>query len=925
MHKILKFFKSRKYLSHTYDYDIDGENLPKESKKVKKSKIIAGATVGFMAILIINYVIISLLNIIKGLSQLDNLLDIENLNIEGAFSILNAFSFSVPKVFYLIYILLFFVISFWVYTKWGYGTEVEIAYGQKGDSRFTTLVELKEQYMEIPHTAKTYEDINSFEGVGGVPISHHKYSYFIDRDTVNNLILGISRSGKGELTITPMIDILSRAEIKSSMVLNDPKGELYASSKDTLEARGYDVQVLNIQDPLQSMSYNPLQLVIDAWLEGNREEASKRANSIAFTLYNNPNAGENAFFNDSAQSAVVAIILAIVEYCVDNNQVEKITMGNVVNMLNDLGSYNWVVAENGVAKEKNALDEYFKGLPSGHVSKKRYGATSFAGDRTRGSILATANDGLQPFVDPSFAKMTSASSIDLKQVGFSKYIYGVLSKELINERLQVSFHKNNDKKTMIKSYNVKVTPQGSFSLNFDEFDGGVVNEAEGLQSGDIVLIRHKDEDGNEQKLIYQLEFEVELDHKGKKIKRKEIGKEHLYQYKRKVRCTRKYSSFKEVKRDMTLSYSNQPTAIFMIIPDYDSSNHALASIFTKQLYTELASNSVNTKGNKTFKRVHFILDEFGNMPPIDDMDQVMTVCLGRNILFTLVVQSFKQLKNKYGDASDVIKENCQNLIYILSKNEDTIEEVSKQAGEKTEINISSNQEHADLDHRITKSPDGQRLIHPTRLRQLIEGEQLIIRSLHRQDLKRKKVRPYPIFNTKETVMPYRFEFLSKWIDTSKGLEEIDIASEHTYLDLEDLNIDMSFFIRDEKQKIAFNKTKPNHTDDDLYSVLNKETENQVVKKEIRPMGEKSKILVLANNFLGFINKLDEKDREKQSVKDLEKYFVSIKERKKIINIPDNKFILFKRAIESNINHKQKEKHLNKLIDDWEKIKDDKNT
>ena len=49
---------------------------------------------------------------------------------------------------------------------------------------------------------------------------------------------------------------------------NDPKGELYKGSKETLEERGYEVQVLNLETPDQSMSYNPLQLIIDAYVRG---------------------------------------------------------------------------------------------------------------------------------------------------------------------------------------------------------------------------------------------------------------------------------------------------------------------------------------------------------------------------------------------------------------------------------------------------------------------------------------------------------------------------------------------------------------------------------------------------------------------------------------------------------------------------------
>ena len=44
------------------------------------------------------------------------------------------------------------------------------------------------------------------------------------------------------------------------------------------------------------------------------------------------------------------------------------------------------------------------------------------------------------------------------------------------------------------------------------------------------------------------------------------------------------------------------------------------------------------------------------------MDGIMTVCLGRNMLFDLVIQSYSQLETRYDKAFKTIKENCQNHI-----------------------------------------------------------------------------------------------------------------------------------------------------------------------------------------------------------------------------------------------------------------------
>src|SRR5699024_2634931 len=73
-------------------------------------------------------------------------------------------------------------------------------------------------------------------------------SYLIETDTVNMLITGMTRSGKGESFVNPTIDIISRAKKPSAMIISDPKGELYQSSYKTLRKRGYDVEVLSFQD-----------------------------------------------------------------------------------------------------------------------------------------------------------------------------------------------------------------------------------------------------------------------------------------------------------------------------------------------------------------------------------------------------------------------------------------------------------------------------------------------------------------------------------------------------------------------------------------------------------------------------------------------------------------------------------------------------
>lgn len=204
--------------------------------------------------------------------------------------------------------------------------------GQKGTSEFTTLKELQQQYKSVPEKEmkkeikkgkdKEEDQEKGYEGRGGVVISHYKDKLFIDDSAVNNLIIGTTRSGKGEMFVFPTIDVYSRASEKSSMIINDPKGELASASCDILKERGYDIQILNLLEPMKSMSYNPLQLIINAYKNEDYSIAQLLCNTLTFSLYNDPSA-KDKFWLISAQSLVNALILAITKDCIESGQEKK--------------------------------------------------------------------------------------------------------------------------------------------------------------------------------------------------------------------------------------------------------------------------------------------------------------------------------------------------------------------------------------------------------------------------------------------------------------------------------------------------------------------------------------------------------------------------------------------------------------------------
>ncbi|PER43651.1 VirD4-like conjugal transfer protein, CD1115 family [Bacillus thuringiensis] len=607
---------------------------------------------------------------------------------------------------------------------------------EKGSSRFTTVEELKKQYRAVPDREE------SFKGGGGVVISRLGDKVFIDDSPVNNLIIGTTRSGKGETFVFPTIDVYSRAEHKPSLIFNDPKGELFSASKETLEERGYHIEVLNLLTPLDSMSYNLLQLVKDAYKDGDYSTAQALCKTLSHTLYYKPGV-KDPFWQDCAMSLCNAMILAITDKCIAEGTEEKITMYAVANMLSELGSKEIIIDPE--EPPKNALDLYFENLPSDSVAKMQYATSNFSKGQARGGIFTQTMNGLSIFTFDEIAKMTAKNSVDLKRVGFGKTIKGKVTPR---KRIEIVFPDGS--KESIKS---DIT--GRFALDFKKV----------IKVGDT----------------------IQFNEKGNKKKKTSIS---IMKIDEKTGDT----EFKVVEENediqvITVDYFDKPVAIFMITPDFDSSNHVIASIFVRQLYFILAKGASLARGGKCHREVVFCLDEFGNMPSIEGMANIITVCLGRNVRFNLVIQAYAQLKNKYGEDADTIDGNCGNTIYILTNDQETAEKVSKKLGNQT-INLSSRSgKGLSTDKNKTESLDQRPLLTANELMNFKEGESAVIRVIKRQDNNRKRIRPRPIYNTGETALKYRWEYLGVEFDTDKSILDIDIDSLHDDVNPKSLIVD----------------------------------------------------------------------------------------------------------------------------------------
>ncbi len=170
-----------------------------------------------------------------------------------------------------------------------------------------------------------------------------------------------------------------------------------------------------------------------------------------------------------------------------------------------------------------------------------------------------------------------------------------------------------------------------------------------------------------------------------------------------------------------IQFAMEPTALFLKIPDEKDTRHALAAVFILCIYKALIKVASSREDLSLPRNVYFILDEFGNMPKIDKFDKMITVGRSRKIWFNMVVQSYAQLDNVYGDkVSNIIKSNCGMKMFIGSNDIETCEEFSKLCGNMTVSTSSISSAMGDKQGNINVSSQLQTrpLIYPSELQKL---------------------------------------------------------------------------------------------------------------------------------------------------------------------------------------------------------------
>lgn len=257
---------------------------------------------------------------------------------------------------------------------------------------------------------------------GGLPLSwdqsHGVVS--IDQTDSHSLIIGPTGSKKTRLIAMPTVRILG--DSGESMIISDPKAEIYSRTSDRLEQLDYAIKVINLRNPEYSVGWNPLAIPYRFYCQGNLDKAYEFANDIAQNMISK-RASKDPFWEESAASFLFGLIMLLFMLCKERDLSE-----GDVNFKNIFELRNAMFIGSDMQIKRSELWKYAQ--KDAYIRNSLIGTVETASD-TRGGILSTFDQAMRNIsIQPGLLNMLGANDIEWDQFLAKKYaIYLIMPDE----------------------------------------------------------------------------------------------------------------------------------------------------------------------------------------------------------------------------------------------------------------------------------------------------------------------------------------------------------------------------------------------------------------------------------------------------------------------------------------------------------------
>ena len=267
----------------------------------------------------------------------------------------------------------------------------------KGYSRWAKDKEIKEELECVPVQAKRAK-------AAGIPLIVTKEELWVDNGEYHSLIIGATGSGKTQGVVFPQVHSLAKA--RESMIITDPKGEIYEKSSVMLREMGYQILLLNFRDPQNGSAWNPMTLPYKLYKSGNHDKAIELLDDLALNiLYDDSNKNADPFWEKTSADYFSGIALGLFEDAKEDEiNINSISLATTVGEEKFGGS--------------TYIKEYFNAKDPASAAAINASSTIMAPTETKGSILSVFKQKVKLFASrDNLSEMLSYSSVDLESIG----------------------------------------------------------------------------------------------------------------------------------------------------------------------------------------------------------------------------------------------------------------------------------------------------------------------------------------------------------------------------------------------------------------------------------------------------------------------------------------------------------------------------
>ncbi len=302
---------------------------------------------------------------------------------------------------------------------------------------------------------------------GGIPVGSCDGDVLVDSSDAHTVVLGATGSKKSRLVIMPSVRVI--ADAGESMIISDPKAEIYNRTAGYLQSKGYHIEVINLRNPSIGSTWNPLYIPYTYYKEGNVDKAYEFANDIAVNLALSEIAVKDPYWDYSARDLFFGLELLLFRVCQYLDT--EINAPNIANLLL-LRKYLFKnYHKNSAMYDKSSILRHF--MKDDFITSSALMGTVSAPENTQASILSVFDEKMRCFtIQPDLLNMLSSNSINIEKLMDRKSaVFIIMPDEKTTYHKLVSLFIKQSYEYIIYQAQQRETNSSSIRINYilDEF------------------------------------------------------------------------------------------------------------------------------------------------------------------------------------------------------------------------------------------------------------------------------------------------------------------------------------------------------------------------------------------------------------------------------------------------------------------------